>query len=119
MQIKLFMYLPGNPSKRRPKPRSGGQVLLIAIVALTSLLGTAFLVARSSSRPAPSEAQSASVHHEDHKTHQKPEVAATFKEPQGVDGGLKVVTETFSKEIKTPAKGPKPQPNQVSFHAIM
>ena len=110
------MYLPGNPSRRKAlKPRSQGQVILIALLTIFTLLGTAFFIARSSSRP-PSTDEATDSSHAAKATHHQPDViaeAATFKEPHGVDGGMKVVTETFSKEIKTPGSGLKPQPNQV------
>ena len=102
-----MMYVPGSPSKRRAKRSSGGWYL--AVFALASLLGVAYLLARSSS-PTPSRARSPAVAVAVEKPPVDDAIVAAATEHHVAAGDL--VTETFTKTILTPGGGPKPMPNQ-------
>ena len=102
-----MMYVPGSPSKRRPKRTSGG--FYIAVVALASLLGVGYLLARSSGPP-PSGARSPAVATAVDKPPIDDAIVAAATEHHAAAGDL--VTETFAKTILTPGGGPKPMPKQ-------
>ena len=102
-----MMYVPGSPSKRRAKRSSGGWYL--AVFALASLLGVAYLLARSSS-PTPSRARSPAVAVAVDKPPVDDAIVAAATEHHAAAGDL--VTETFTKTVLTPGDGPKPMPNQ-------
>ena len=104
------MYIPGNP-KRKLKHRSNTTVIALAFIALTTLLGGAFLIARSSSRPEEARAVNDAIPSAD--TQEKAAAVHETIAELHETAGTKLVTDTFTKEIKTPGNGPKPRPNQV------